>query len=232
MEKVSMNKGLLIGVVAVAAVSLLALAFLLGRTSESGSPAGQPPGRVLSGGVAASPVSDPRALDQPLPLPTSAVAWITDLAAPRPAPAPTDGERGSAGSDSARAAVVAYFDAVDHIQPGKMSGEAEGVANEMAAALAKGDTSGLDRMIRETEAGRESLAALTPPASCAAHHRESLGSLDDALEILRSLKTAMESPEPAAQLTGVASRANALRSRAEVLQKEELTLRQRYGLTH
>src|ERR1035438_211616 len=120
MEKVSMNKGLLIGVVAVAAVSLLALAFLLGRTSESGSPAGQPPGRGLSGGVAAPPAPAPRALAQPLPLPTSAVAWITDLAAPRPAPAPTDGERGSAGSDSARAAVVAYFDAVDHIQPGKI----------------------------------------------------------------------------------------------------------------
>jgi len=77
-----------------------------------------------------------------------------------------------------------------------MSGEAEGVANEMAAALAKGDTSGLDRMIRETEAAKESLAALTPPASCATHHRGSLGSLDDALEILRSLKTAMESPGP------------------------------------
>jgi len=61
-------------------------------------------------------------------------------------------------------------------------------------------------MIRETEAAKESLAALTPPASCAAHHRGSLGSLDDALEILRSLKTAMESPEPAAQLPGVAAR--------------------------
>src|ERR1035438_9880374 len=58
-------------------------------------------------------------------------------------------------------------------------------------------------MIQETEAAKESLAALTPPASCAAHHRESLGSLDDALEILRSLKTAMESPEPAALPTFV-----------------------------
>jgi hypothetical protein len=106
-----------------------------------------------------------------------------------------------------------------------MSGEAEGVANEMAAALAKGDTSGLDRMIRETEAAKERLAALTPPASCAAHHRGSLGSLDDAREILRSLKTAMESPEPAAQLPGVAARATALRSRVDVLQREEVALR-------
>ena len=113
-----------------------------------------------------------------------------------------------------------------------MSGEAEGVANEMAAALAKGDSSGLDRMIRETEAAKESLAALTPPASCAAHYRESLASLDDAMEVLRSLKTAMESSEPAAQLASVSARATELRSRADALQKEELALRQRYGLKH
>lgn len=218
MEKVGVNKGLLIGVLAVAAMSLLALAFLLGRASGSGSLSGQLSGRERAGGVVASPVSGPQALAQqaqPLPLPT---------------PAQTAGERGSAGSDSERAAVAAYLDAVDHIQPGKMSGDAESVAGEMAGALAKGDTSGLDRMIRETEAARVSLAALTPPASCAAHHRESIGSLDDALEMLRSLKTAMESSEPAAQLTGVTTRAAALRSRSEALQKEELALRQRYGL--
>jgi hypothetical protein len=234
MEKVSVNKGLLIGVVAVGAASLLGLAFLLGRASVSGTPSGQPLGRELPGGVVASPVSEPRALDlqaQPLPPPTPAAASITEPVETRPSPAPTAVERGSAGSDSARAAVAAYLDAVEQIQPGRMSGDAEGAANNMAAALARGDTSDLDRMIRETEAAKESLAGLTPPASCAALHRESLGSLDDALEVLRSLKTAMESPEPAARLTDVASRATALRSRSEALQKEELALRQRYGLT-
>jgi len=234
MEKVSVNKGLLIGVVAVAAVSLLALAFVLGRASGSGSPSGQPSGRELAGGAVASPVPDARALNQPaqpFPLPVPAAVSITEPAETRPSPAPTAGERSSTGSDSARAAVAAYFDAVDHIQPGKMSGDAEGVANEMAAALARGDTSDLDRMIRETEAAKESLASLTPPASCAIHYRESLGSLDDALEMLRSLKTAMGSPDSAAQLTGIATRAAALRSRSEALQNEELALRQRYSLT-
>ncbi len=233
MEKVSVSKGLLIGVVAVAALSLLALAFLLGRTSRSGSPSGQPSGRELPGGA------------QPVSLPAPAAASITDPADTRPGPglapsspdhraalqAPPGSERGGAGSGSARAAVATYLDAVDHIQPGKMSGDPEGVAGEMAAALAKGDTSGLDRMIRETEAAKERLAALTPPASCAAHYRESVRSLDDALEMLRSLKTAMASPDPSAQLTAVTNRATAVRSRSEALQKEELALRQRYGLT-
>ncbi|MFI5182457.1 MAG: hypothetical protein ACHQPI_13810 [Thermoanaerobaculia bacterium] len=251
MQRVSVNKGLLIGVVAIAVMSLLALAFLLGRASESGSPTGPPKGRELPVGAVASPVSGLRAPDQPLSPPSPAAPSIAEPAVTRPAsgpapsapeqraspqalslsaPAPAEGERDSAGTASARAAVAAYFDAVDHIQAGKV-GEAEGVANEMAAALAKGDTSGLDRMIRETEEARGSLGALAPPASCAAHYRESLGSLDDALEILRSLKTAMESPEPAAQLTGITTRATALRSRAEALQKEEAALRQRYGLT-
>jgi len=239
MEKVSVNKGLLIGVVAVAAASLLALAFVLGRASGSGSPSGQPSGRELPADPVASPLTRPQALPQQaplLPLPMTSAVSITEPGDTRPAqgPAPSAGdhERESAVPDSARVAVAAYFDAVDHIQPGKMSGDAEGAAHEMAAALAKGDTSDLDRMIRETEAAKESLAAITPPASCAAHYRESLGSLDDALEMLRSLKAAMESQNPATQLTSVAARATALRSRSAALQKEELALRQRYGLTH
>jgi hypothetical protein len=234
MAKFSVNKVLLIGVVAVAAVSLLALTFVLGRASGSGSRSGQPSGHEVSGGVVASPVSEPRAPDlqaQPLPLPTPTAASIAEPADTHPAVSAAVGERGSAGSDTARAAVAAYLDAVDHIQPGKMSGDAQDVAVEMAAALAKGDTSGLDKMIWETETAKESLVALSPPASCAAHYRESLGSVDDALEMLRSLKTAMESPDPAAQLAGVTARAAALRSRSEALQKEELALRQRYGLT-
>lgn len=246
MEKVGVNKGVLIGIVAVAALSLLALAFVLGRVSGSTSSSERPSGREVAGRVAAPPVSDPRAQAQPVPAPTPAFAWLTDpantpvpslpeqatpQAAPALAPPPAGGVQDGAGSDPERAAVSAYLDAVDHIQPGKMSGDAESTANEMATALTKGDTTGLDKMIRETEATRARLAALTPPPSCAAHYRESLGSVDDALEMLRSLKTAMVSPNPAAQLAAVANRAAALRSRSEALQKEELALRQRYGLT-
>ena len=120
--------------------------------------------------------------------------------------------------------------AVDRIQLGAIDGEAEGVANEMAAALANGDTSGLDKMIGETESAKTSLAAVSPPAVCATHHRETLASLDDALAVLGALKGAMGSPDPAGQLANVSARATALRSRADALQKEEQELRLRYGL--
>ena len=237
METVRVNKGLLIGAVAVGAVSLLALAFALGRASGSGSPAVRPTGPE-DPRRGAPPPSDPRAPDrqaQPPSWPNPASASSPEPSDGRPdtgtAPAPSDGLRSGAAPDPDQAAVAAYLDAVDHVQPGKMNGDAEGAAREMAAALAKGDTSELDRMIRETEAARERLVAITPPATCAAHYRESLGSLDDAIEMLRALKTAMESSDPAAQLTVVAGRAGALRSRSEALQKEELALRLRYGLT-
>jgi hypothetical protein len=241
MANVSVNRGLLIGVGTVAAVSLLALAFVLGRESGSGS--------VPAPATKIERIA-PRLREEPLPPPASAAAASSERAEERPisrpapaapaqgfaaqlapvqAPAPVDSGRG-AGSDPDRASVVAYFDAIEHIQPGAMHGEAEGIATEMAASLANGDTSGLDKMVRQTEAAKASLAAIAPPAACAAFHRESLESLDDGLEVLRALKTAMESPEPAAQLAGVTARANALRSRADVLQKEEQDLRQRYGL--
>jgi hypothetical protein len=239
---VSVNRGVLIGVGAVAAASLLALAFVLGRESGSGSvPA--PLTRVER--------AAPRPQDDALPPPTPIAALITERAEMRPtawpapaapgpglavppppvqAAAPADSGRSNPSPDPARAAVAAYFDAVDHLQPGAMSGDAEAVANEMGAALANGDTSGLDKLIRQTEAAREKFAAVVPPTACAEFHRESLASVDDALAVVRSLKTAMESPDPAAQLASVAARANALRSRADVLQKEEQDLRQRYGL--
>jgi hypothetical protein len=57
MEKVSVNRGLLIGVVVAAGVSLLGLAFLLGRASGSGAPTVHPSERERPGGVSATPVS-------------------------------------------------------------------------------------------------------------------------------------------------------------------------------
>jgi len=238
---VSVSKGFLVGVGAVAGAALLALAYQLGKASApEAAPA--PPAKIER--IA------PRAPEQIVPPPARVAAWSSDYdsrpgagptpsapaqdAAPQAAagqmPAPVENDRGGGGDISMRAAVAAYFFAVERIQVGSMSGNAENVGQEMAAALASGDTSSLEKMIRETKAARARLTAVSPPAPCVAHHRESLGSIDDALEVLRSLKAAMESPEPIGQLANVTSRAQALRARAEVLQKEERALKEQYGL--
>ena len=126
--------------------------------------------------------------------------------------------------------MAAYLAATDRIQEGKMRGDAEGMATELASALAHGDTSGLDRLIRETEDAKGQLALLSPPAPCALHHRESLASLDDALDLLRSLKAAVGTSDPAGPMAAISARGAALRSRAETLEREERALRLRYGL--
>jgi hypothetical protein len=246
MEKVSVNRGVLIGIIAVAAASLLGLAFLLGRLSGSGNLDGRSAAQTRPSDVESPLDSALRAWNPTVPIPNPASpsnsttggadlapapgAGAAPQADPWRAPTQVAGSRAGEGGDREKAAVAAYLDAVDRIQPQKMGGSAESVAAEMATALANGDTSGLDRFIRETEAARSSLAALMPPEVAATYHRESLASLDDALEMLRSLKTAMASPDPTAQLGVVATRASALRSRSEVLQKEEGALRERYGL--
>lgn len=253
MEKVHVSKRLLIGLVAVSAGSLLAVAFLLGRSSIPDTPtegpargreaaAYSPETRSAGGSTLAPTPAAARGLDlqSAYPASESVPVFSEDRAVSQGSPLapmpPAAGDAPAMGSapcaiDPASAAVAKYLDAVDQIQPANVSGGAESIAGEMAAALARGDTSGLNGMIRDSEAARERLAALRPPEACAAHHRETLGSLDDALEMLRSLKSAMESPDPAAALANVASRASTLRTRAEALQNEDRALRQRYGLS-
>ena len=238
MEKVSVNKGVLIGAAAVAAASLIAVAFLLGRASGPGAPAARVPGGALpdpaAGSAPSAPLVREPAADQaansaaPVPDPAESRPGLPPASPGMPAPAAANGPAETA--DPARTAVASYLDTVEHLQPGRASDSPESLGNEMAAALAKGDTSGLDRTIRDTEAARQKLAAVVPPFNCSAHYRESLGSLDDALSMLRSLKAAVESPEPAARLAAVGTQAGALRTRAESLQREEAALRQRYGL--
>ncbi len=215
-----MNRGVLVGIVAVAAVALLALAFVLGRESSSGV---VPPATRIERVAPRTP----EALVAGAPPPYAGDRGPTPRQPAAPAPAPA--ERASP-PDAERAAVAAYFDAIDHIQPTAMNGDAEGVAGGIASALANGDTSSLDKMIRETEAAKASLAAVATPPPCAVHHRESLGSLDDALEVLRSLKAAMGGSDPSGALAAVSARGNALRTRADALKREEETLRGRYGL--
>jgi len=241
---VNVDRRLLWTLAGVAGLSLLAVAYLLGRASgterteprpEGAAPAFSP---VLAGTGAnvvmtpapTSPSADPAIGELPFSsaehsspdaLPESRTPFLpTPDPEPGLAPPPEDPER---------AAVAAYLDAVDAIQASGLAGSPENAANEMAVALARGDASGLDGLVREAEEARRRLLGISPPAACAAHHRETLASFDDALEMLRALRDASASGDPAASLAAVAARATALRSRAEALQREDRVLRVRAG---
>lgn len=244
MGRVSVDRRLLVGLAGVAGVALLAVAFLLGRASSPASEDAPPPGDAPEGGAIASfPPGDsalPSATSPALAELPAADAPSTPAADP-PALRPTDPPapraeallpvpaRIGSASDPERAAVATYLEALDRIRPATIDGDAEGVASSLATALASGDASGLEKLIRETEDARSRLLSVVPPPACAAHHRESLGSVDDALEMLRGIRDAMASPEPATALAAVAAKATALRSRAEALQREDRTLRVRAG---
>jgi hypothetical protein len=130
-------------------------------------------------------------------------------------------------NDPARAAVVAYFKAVEAIQP-ESSGDPETVAGQIAVGLGKGDTSGIDAMMQQAKDSRSRLAALTPPQPCAAYHRELLASLDGGLDMMQTLKQMMASPNPAQQAPDITSRANAMKARSDSLRNQEQDLKQRY----
>jgi hypothetical protein len=209
MAKVEVSRGLLAGGGAALAAAVLAVVFLLGREAgRRGAAPGTPPPAAP-----ASPAAEPPPGTAPAASPGEA-----------PASAP------AAPAEPERAAGRAYFAALDDLAQGQLAGDPESLAREMVAGLARGDTSGFDRLIAQAEAGRKKLAGLQPPPPCAAHHRAGLADLDESLALMRAMKKALEGAEAESSLPALGLRANALRLRAEALQREEQGLRQRYGL--
>jgi hypothetical protein len=122
--------------------------------------------------------------------------------------------------------VAAYFRAVEQIQP-QQSGSPDAVAQQLVAGFAKGDTAGFDDLLRQAQATRDRMAALTPPSPCADYHRESLATLDGGLELMRGIRQAV-SGAAGTQTLDLAAAANALKARSEALQEQEKALKQRY----
>lgn len=242
MATVPVDRRLLYALAGVAGLSLLGVAFLLGRASGGPAPAATPSAAAApsapagSGAAVPPPPAGPSGSAPAFAFgesPSSPAVPAATLVPDRPLhtlPIPAPGTATSPPPDDPeRAAIAAYFDEVDAIQASGVPGSPESAANEMAAALARGDASGLDGLVRETEEARRRLLAIAPPAACAAHHRETVASLDGALAMLRSLREATDSADPAAALADVAARATALKTRADALKAEEEALRRRGG---
>jgi len=157
-----------------------------------------------------------------LPVPTPLAAGVATTSVPvspsLPAAPRADGER---------QAVLAYFRALDALQP-EGKGDPEQKAQEVVAGFAKGDTSSFDGMDRQAQTARNRLAALTPPAPCTTFHQDSLALMDAGLDLMRGIRKAMASPEAASGLGDLTERANALKARTDTLKAQENALRSRY----
>ena len=222
-----MSRGLVAGLAGTAGAAVLALVFLLGRASAP-APRGLAPSppAPAAAPAAEAPAQVPATTEAPAPEPAAPPAPPAAPAALRPVVRPAVPP--PAAGSSERAAVQAYFAAVERIQPAQ-SGDPDAVAQQLVGGLAKGDSSGLDGMFQQAQATRARLAAITPPAPCAAFHRESLAVLDGGLEMMQSLKQSLASSgQGGSALQDLSARANELKARSEALQAQEKALRQRY----
>ncbi len=221
MVQVTVDRKLLWGLGLGCSVALLGLAFLLGRQSAEPRvahatqvPGGPQPMPALE----LSPSAPPSLTTPPSPETPSATAVPSTVV---PAAA--------SGDAPMRQAVAAYFASIDALQPGGLGGEPQALAQEIVGGLGKGDSSGLDRIIQQTEATRQKLSSLQPPAPCVAHHRACLASLQESLGLLRSLRGAADASD-GSQLAHLTANAQGMQARAEALQREDEALRRRFGL--
>lgn len=227
MAKLEVSRSLLVGLIGVAAASVLGMVFLLGRATAPRVPVAQKEVRDLVAPTTAVP-SAPSLPGEQIGTPSIPSAGATTIAIPRPAPPPIVPVVTNA-DEALRPAVATYFRAIDSIQP-QLTGDPESVAQEVMAGLGKGDTSGFDRMIQQAEATRARLSALAPPTPCAAYHRDSLACLEASLDLMHSMKQLLSAPGQGASGPDLTDQANAMKARTEALQRQEKTLRQRFGL--
>ncbi len=230
MAQVQVNRGVLVGLGVALASALIALAYLLRRDAGRGAGAGPAPSGPPPAGTAANPGFPPPPSSPPSAVPPSAPQGAggapgaagppPELLAPQGSPDPRDPQR---------PAVQAYFQALDRIAPGQLAGEPQALAQEMVAGLGRGDASGFDRMVAQAEEARGRLAALQPPAPCAAFHQESLALLDENLTLLKGVKRSLEGREGDSSLGPLLARAQAVQARSEALERADKALRARYG---
>lgn len=123
--------------------------------------------------------------------------------------------------------VRAYLAAVDAVGAGTQDlGNPSDFANDLLNQAIMGDTSGVDSLLAQARASQAALAKIKPPESCKVHFRMMQAEMKMSLEILQSLKSALETSDSMA-LAGMAGKGAAAQRQARELQRLTAELRQR-----
>ncbi|HET9624149.1 MAG TPA: hypothetical protein VFP84_22405, partial [Kofleriaceae bacterium] len=141
--------------------------------------------------------------------------------APPPAPAADD-----------TTAVRDYFTRILAIQATAPSTDTNEFANKLLASSLGGDTSGLDELARVAEEGANRARAVTPPPACAAcadYHQRLIGMLGESASMVKQLKSALTSKDPAA-LNALSATGSSLQARANALDDQARQIKAEYGL--
>jgi hypothetical protein len=238
-EKVAVEKPVLIGLVVALVAAIAAVAFLAGRQSAEPTPVVVEATHRLEAvtAPAAPPApTGPTEADAPTqPAPAAAAlhareaekpAPVTAVAPPDPV-APRIGVAAPAGNEAVE--VAAYFDQIQAIQTESGAADGQAYAQQIITSAMQGDASGFQRLAQDLERSEGRARAITPPDPCKAYHASLLALLGESEAMIRTLERAFASKDVNA-MTTVAESASRMQTRTEALQAEEKRLRRQYHL--
>ena len=214
--------GLLVGA---CAVSVVAVAFLLGRAT---APAPSAAPAALAVGSAGSP-APAGAADAPRDAP----AQPSDAAAAA-GQEPVSGGAAPAespvGGGPEAAAVAAYFRQMDAVAAeAKVSQDPQALARSVLDQAMSGNTGAIDGLIATQRSLETRLGQIVPPPSCREHHQRSVRLFGRAIALLERTRDAM-SGQGASDLGGAATEGRAIEAEAKALDALANDLRRAAGL--
>lgn len=216
-------------------LSLLIIAFLLGRLSAkpevvtlatpASSPSASAPATLAAPESPAPSIeASPAVADAATPLgpPAQSSPPIHEIAA-----APPSGVNAAAVSPE-RQQVASYFAEVDRLED-MGAGDPQAFASSMMQSLSSGDFSEFDKLLQKARAQRQRLLAIVPPPACAEHHRLARTLSADSVSMLERLKAALMKGDSMA-LMGIASDGKTLETQANQLKAMGETIKRQAGV--
>jgi hypothetical protein len=218
--EVKINKNVLLAICAALMLSLLLIAFLLGRESRKDGvvvreQAARATYRPAEGETTAPPPSQP----------LSTEAFSSGFSPSPPAaqsPAASLYTGGGAEGESVRR----YFRQVDGIGSSEeMSGDLNETASMMVQGAFKGDFSSIDGLINKCRRLQEQVRALEVPPPCAEFHRKTLGVLESSMGLYVDLRAIIQGGDLSGltRLTEMAGQLKNSSRELESMQKEILS---------
>ena len=215
-------------------LALMAIAFLLGRESQRGTPAALAPtagpAGVVPGAAAPAPAEGDPPPEQTVPESGPGSAAAPFSAVPEAATPATAGPA-SAPDDAVRARVARYFADVEAMQQASKgwSGEPQAAAQQMLREAVSGNTEGFRSMGDATRKLAEQLRALPAPEPCVPHQQKTLEVLDLAGRVLDKMRSGLESGDMGA-LGAMANDGQELERRTREVDALAASIKKRYGL--
>jgi hypothetical protein len=227
------NRRIVIALGSALGLSLLIIAFLLGRLSAN------PPVVTLATPASNPSASEPVALAAPESPAPSIEAAAADPATPLSPPAGSStpvqeiaplpsSSNGPIETSPESQQVAAYFAEVDRLED-MGAGDPQAFASSMMQSLSSGDFTEFDKLLEKARGQKQRLLAIVPPSACAEHHRLARTLSADSVVMLERLKAALMKGDSMA-LMGIASDGKTLETQANQLKAMSETIKRQAGV--